>query len=361
MLYRKYGGTGLDVSVISAGGMRFDKPEEIDRNAEVLLHAYRKGVNYFDTAPGYCNDKSEDIVGAAVRQMKPGTFYVSTKSSASDPKVLREHLERSLKRLGVQRIDFFHIWCVLSMDGWRARAAAVKAAQKARDEGLIRHLVISSHLPGGELAQVLEEGHFAGVTLGYSAINFPYRIQAVEAAKRLNLGVVAMNPLGGGLIPQCAQRFDFLRGPGDADVVQAALRFALSTPGLTSALVGFTTKEHVDQAVAAVENFTPYPPDHFARLQKQILGAFDELCTGCGYCLPCPEGLPIPKLMDSYNMKVLRPDDAGAIPNRLRWHWDLKPEAATACSLCGQCEDRCTQHLPIRERMKAVASAVVKK
>jgi uncharacterized protein len=361
MLYRPYGSTGEKISVISAGGMRFANPEKIEANAEVLLHAYRSGVNYFDTAPGYCADKSEEIVGAALRQMKKGTFLVATKSSSEDPKTLREHIDRSLKRLGVERIDFFHIWCILSMDGWRKRAEALKAAQKARDEGLIRHLVVSSHLGGADLQAVLEEGHFEGVTMGYSAINFPFRRQAVEAARRLNLGVVAMNPLGGGLIPQNARRFDFLREPADRNVVEAGLRFVISTPGMTSALVGFTTKEHVDQAVAALEGFTPYEEPHFARVQEQVLDSFDELCTGCGYCLPCPEGLAIPKLMDAYNMQLLNTGAGNHIANRLRWHWDLKPEAAGACSLCGQCEDKCTQHLPIRERMKAVAAAATKK
>jgi predicted aldo/keto reductase-like oxidoreductase len=360
MLYRPYGRTGEQVSVISAGGMRFANPQDIDANAEVLLHAYRAGVNYFDTAPMYCADKSEEIVGSAVRQMKKGTFYVATKSNSEDPAKLRAEIERSLKRLGVERIDFFHIWCILSMEGWRKRAAALKAAQQARSEGLIRHLVVSTHLAGDEVGQMLEEGHFEGVTMGYSAINFPYRRQGVETARRMNLGVVAMNPLGGGLIPRNAERFAFLRSPADKSTTQAALRFVISTPGLTSALVGFTTKEHVDEAVAALDGFVPYGEEHFARLQEQILAAFDELCTGCGYCLPCPEGLAIPKLMDAYNQKLLNTGEGDHIGNRLKWHWGVPPESAGGCSLCGQCEDKCTQHLPIRERMKEIAAGAKK-
>ena len=353
MWTKPYGKTGKDVSVIGFGGMRFDEPEDIDANAEVVLHAYRRGVNYFDTAPEYCKDKSEDIVGAAVRQMEPGTFYVSTKSNKADGGALRADLERSLERLGVERIHFYHIWCIVTLEAWRKRLAggAVAAAVKAKEEGLIEHLVISSHLPGGELAQVLAEAPFEGVTLGYCALNFPYRQEAVAAAGRLGLGVATMNPLGGGMIPQQADKLGFLRTKDDPSVVAAALRFNVSNPAVTCALVGCTTVEHVDQAVDAVEGFAPYPPERVDAIREHIIKSFDGFCTGCGYCLPCPEGVPIPQFMDTYNMKILADAKPLAMFNRLRWHWNVQPEDAAVCSECGDCEERCTQHLPIRERL----------
>lgn len=357
MWYKPYGKTGKELSVISFGGMRFANPEDIDANAEVVLHAYRRGVNYFDTGPGYCADKSEDIIGAAVKEMKPGTFYVSTKSWAADGDTLRKHMERSLERLFVPRIHFYHIWCLTSLEVWRQRVAggAIAAAVKAKEEGLVEHVVVSSHLPGNELKQVLQEGPFEGVTLGYCAINFPYREEAVAAAGDMGLGVVTMNPLGGGLIPRNADRFDFLRGPADETVVQAALRFNVSHPNVTAALVGFTTKDHVDEACDAVEDFTPCPAEHYAALREQILDAFDGLCTGCGYCLPCPQEVPIPKMMDAYNQKILTGGkDPKEITGRLKFHWSIPLEEAAACSLCGECEEKCTQHLPIRERMEEI-------
>jgi len=355
MWTKPYGQTGKDVTVIGFGGMRFANPEDIDANAEVVLHAYRKGINYFDTAPGYCSDKSEDIMGAAFRHMKPGTFYTSTKNMASDGGELRAGLEKSLKRLGVDRVDFFHIWCVITVEQWKQRqeGGAVAAALKAKEEGLVSHVVVSSHLPGKDLSQMLREGPFEGVTLGYCAINFPFRGEAVETAGRMGLGVVTMNPLGGGVIPGNAERFDFLRGPEDPSVVAAALRFNVSNPNVTCALVGFTTKEHVDEACAAVEGFQPYDESRLAEIRAKVTSSFDDLCTGCGYCLPCPEGLEIPRLMDAYNQKLLGGED---IIGRLKWHSGLTPAAAKACSLCGECEAKCTQHLPIRERMQEIAA-----
>lgn len=356
MLFKTYGKTGKRVSAVSFGGMRFPNPEDIDAGAEVVLHAHRKGVNYFDTAPGYCNDKSEEIVGAALRQMDRDAFYVSTKCMASSGSDLRRSLEKSLKRLGVETIDFFHIWCLVQPDEWPRRKAggAVAEALKAKDQGLVNHVVFSTHLMGGQNVPIIEEGVFEGMLLGYSAVNFPFRQAAVDAAARAGIGIVAMNPLGGGVIPANAERFDFIRSPNDPDVVTAAIRFIVGQPAVTTALVGCGTKAHVDHAVAAVEGFQPYSAEHVAQMKSRVEQGFDGLCTGCGYCLPCQAALEIPKLMDAYNHKVLQGSDQ-AVKDRLKWHWGLAPDAAATCIECGACETACTQHLPIVERLRHIA------
>jgi uncharacterized protein len=358
MLYRLYGKTGKQISVLSAGTMRFKTPmtpRGMEESAEILLHAHAKGVNYFDTAPFYCDDKSEEITGLAVRQMKPGTFYVSTKSQAANGDELRRMLERSLTRIGVPRIHFFHIWCLIRPEEWteRKKGGAVAAALRAKEEGLIEHLVFSTHMTGEETARVITEGVFEGVTLGYSAINFPYRRRGVEAAGAAGLGVVTMNPLGGGLIPRHAKRFDFIRGPNDPDVVTAALRFNLSHPAITSALVGFGSRDEVDGAVRALDGFTPYDAAFVDSIKRHIEDRFNGLCTGCGYCLPCPQGVPIPKYMDAYNMMLLG-DGRNDLLMRLKWHWDIPAAGAGECNACGHCETACTQSLPIIERLAEI-------
>ena len=356
MLYKPYGRTGKDVSVIGFGGMRFDTPEDIDANAEIVLHAHSKGINYFDTAPLYCADKSEEIMGAALKQLKRDEFYISTKSSKADGSKLRAELLRSLERLNVDYIDFYHIWCIVRPEAWqeRLKGGAVDEALKAKDEGLIRHLAVSSHLQGDQLSEMLVEGPFEGVTLGYCAINFPYRQAAVDAAGEMGLGVITMNPLGGGLIPNNAEKFDFIRTEADESVVAAALRFNISQPPITSALVGFTTAEQIDQACAAVENFQPYGPEHISAMRERIIEAFDGLCTGCGYCLPCPEDIPIPKFMDSYNQMLLSGGKTDGMMGRMKWHWEIQGDRAGLCTRCGACVERCTQHLDICDRLEKI-------
>ena len=357
MWTKSYGQTGCAVSVIGFGGMRFATPEDVDASAELVRYGWSRGINYFDTAPLYCGDRSEEIMGRAIATLPREAIFVSTKSMEAEGDALRASLERSLRRLRTDYVDFFHIWCLLRPEQLPARIAqgAIAAAQRARDEGLIRHLVVSSHLNGAENAAVLETGLFAGITIGYNVLNFPFRAEVLTAARRRGLGVVTMNPLGGGLIPRNAERLAFLRGPGDQDVVQAALRFNVSQPAITCALVGFSDRAEVDAAVAAVERFVPYPPEHLERLQAGINAGFQGFCTGCGYCLPCPANLEIPKFMDAYNQQILS-TRTGAIRDRLSGHWGLSPDLASACLDCGDCEDACTQHLPIRERMRAIAA-----
>ena len=356
MLYKPYGQTGKDVSAIGFGGMRFDNPQDIDSNAEIVLYAHSKGINYFDTAPLYCADKSEEIMGAALKQFKRDEFYVSTKSNKATGSILRAELERSLERLNVDYIDFYHIWCIVRPEAWeeRLKGGAVDEALKAKDEGLIKHLAVSSHLQGDQIREMLVEGPFEGVTLGYSAINFPYRQAAVDAAGEMGLGVITMNPLGGGLIPNNAEKFDFIRTEADESVVAAALRFNISQAPITSALVGFTTVEHIDQACEAVEGFQPRGPEHIASMQGRIVEAFDGLCTGCGYCMPCPEGIPVPKFMDSYNQMLLSGGKTGPLMGRMRWHWEVSGDRSGLCTRCGACVERCTQHLNICDRLEEI-------
>lgn len=357
MWKKPYGKTGKDISVIGFGAMRFANPADLDASAAVVRHAHAKGINYFDTAPYYCDDRSEEIVGHAFKTMPRDSFYVSTKCAESDGDKLRASLERSLKRLGVDSVDFFHIWCLLQPGALdeRRKGGAIAAAQRAKQEGLIKHLVVSSHLNGEDNAAVLDTGLFEGITIGYNAINFPFRAKVLESAAQHGIGVATMNPLGGGLIPRNAQRLAFLKGPQDKDVVQAALRFNVSQPAITCALVGFSCEREVDEAVAAVENFQPYPPEHIERVKASIGSSFEGFCTGCGYCIPCPVDIEIPKLMDTFNQKILEGTDA-AMKDRLKWHWSMPASAAAVCTECGACEDACTQHLPIRERLKEIAA-----
>jgi uncharacterized protein len=353
VLSKTYGRTNISVSAIGFGGMRFSHPQDLGRGADLVRYAHSQGITYFDTAPYYCDDRSEDIFGQALPGLPRASFVVATKSGQTKGPEFRAELERSLTRLRLDRIDLYHIWCLMSVEDWenRLRGGVVDAARRAQEEGLIRHVVCSSHMPGDDLARVLESGAFTGVTLGYNAINFPYRASAVRAAAGLGLGVAAMNPLGGGLIARSPERFAFLREPGDPSVVTSALRFLIADPNVTTALVGFSSEREVDEAVASVDTVRTTSEAIAARLREHIDQSFDELCTGCNYCLPCPENLPIARLMDVYNVRLLGGSEAEML-NRYQWHWQIRRHLAGECSECGDCEPRCTQHLPIRQRLR---------
>lgn len=362
MIYKPYGQTGTQVSAIGFGGMRFRDQNDVDQCAALVKAAYDAGVNYFDTAIGY--GKSEELFGVAFKEMLPERrerpFYVSTKTMQAEPGEIRRELETSLERMGLDAVDFYHVWCVLTLDAYRERKAkgALKEFERLRDEGLVKHVCVSTHMPGADIGELLDDYAFEGILLGYSVMNFAYREKGIEAAACKGMGVVVMNPLGGGIIPGNPHRFEFVRTREGEDVVQGALRFLINDPRISVALVGFSDEKQLADAIGAVEGFEPIAEAKIRQIRDKLKSAYDELCTGCRYCDSCPEGVPVPKLMDAYNHWVLNGGEQHAL-NRLKWHWGIQPDSPVfdACIECGQCEELCTQKLPIIERLRRLRGA----
>jgi uncharacterized protein len=360
VIYREYGNTGEKVSVLGFGGMRFENPSDIEGSSKLLLHALKSGINYFDTAPGYCGDHSEDIFGAAVKEMKKLDipFYLSTKSNKSDGDTVRRELENSLRRLNTDQIDFYNCWYVLTMEDWegRKKGGAVEAILKARDEGLIKYPVFSTHLPGGDIRKVIEEGYFQGVTLGYSVINFPFREEGIKAAAEHNMGVVVMNPLAGGTITGNPDTFDFIRVRPEQNNLDGALHFLMSNKNISVMLTGFRNMDDIDTAVASVDSYIPYTKEEVDKIRKHIDSDFDNLCTTCMYCNNCPVDIPVWKFVETANGLYYKTNDS--LGDRLKWHWGTEISVLDMCTECRLCEDVCTQHLPILDRFEELKVAM---
>jgi len=358
MLYREYGLTGKKVSLLGFGGMRFARIDDIDDCIRMILAAAEGGVNYFDTAPGYFDIKSETVFGKGFAELKRSglPFYSATKTFQSDRDGILREIEAQLKRLDVPAVDFYHVWCITSLDNWaeRKKNGILQTFRKLKEEGLIRHICVSSHLINDEIKELLMEGVFEGVLFGYSAYNFRSKLPAFDAIKEKKIGAAVMNPLGGGVIPQNPGKFSALQRPREG-VVEAALRFLWDHPDISTTVVGFQNIEQIREALAAIEG---YEPRTEAQLEeaKKALSSVEGLCTGCGYCDNCPQSVPVPQLMDAFNQKILNPSGKNQISDRLRWHWNLEQSAAAKCTGCGQCEKICTQHLNIIERLREINS-----
>ncbi len=368
MIYSEYGTTGLRVSAVGFGGMRFDMSKSEDENAELLLYAHDKGVNYFDTAPFYCKDKSEIIFGRAFKQMadRHASFYVSTKGSPVELDTAdkaRAAVEKSLKRLNVDAIDFYHVWCVRTLDQYELamkKGGQYEGLMKCKEQGLIKHIAVSTHLPGNKIGRIVEERRFEGILMGVNILNFLFRWEGVRAAHDAGLGVVAMNPLSGGVIPEQERRLSFLAGPGETPT-EAALRFCISCPQITDTHVGYTTKEHIDTACRVAEASSPFTRKDIERIKAHVSTNMVSLCTGCGYCLDvCPQNIPVPGYMQYYNEKPLCDKTDKEMVDLLKFQRSFgilaeREGEAGDCVACGACEEACTQHLDITERLKQIA------
>ncbi|MBP8604961.1 MAG: aldo/keto reductase [Phycisphaerae bacterium] len=368
MIYKTYGKTGLNVSAVGFGGMRFDTARSKEENAALLRYAVDKGINWLDTAPGYCDDQSEDIFGLAIGQMasRRSAFYVSTKGMPENcPTAAKaqEAVEKSLKRLRTDYIDFYYVWCIRR---WKEYELATRPGGqyegllKCLQQGKIRHLVVSTHLRGPDVQRLLGKMEFEGVLLGVNILNFMYRWQGVQAASELGLGVAAMNPLAGGIIPRHHEQLGFLAGPGETPT-EAALRFCISCPQITVTLVGFTLREHIDTACRIVDSAELFSQEDIERIRRRLTCSMDNLCTGCGYCMEyCPRNIPISNYMQYYNYKLLdkRSDDKMIELLKEQYEWGMladRPAGAEDCVRCGRCESACTQHLDIIRRLEEIA------
>ena len=206
MLYRQLGRTGLRVSQLGFGAMRLPMKEEdgvrvVDRELAIpMIHrAFEAGVNYIDTAVGYCNKDSQPTVGAALKGWRE-KIVVSTKNHyyGDDEKEWWGHLEDSLERLGVDYVDIYNHHG-LNWERYQnnVEPRVSKWMQKAKDQGLIKHICCSFHDNNEALVKIIDTGYVESITLQY---NLLYRDleEGIAYAREKNVGIVVMGPVGGG-------------------------------------------------------------------------------------------------------------------------------------------------------------------
>ncbi|HUN53773.1 MAG TPA: aldo/keto reductase [Smithella sp.] len=370
MIYKEFGKTGIKVSALGFGGLRFlekdySTAEGMDRCAQVIIKAVDCGINYFDTAHDYCGNKGEIIFGHAFRQIERSRYYISVKSNISyDPTAddVMRRVENSLKNLCVDYIDFFNMWAIMDLAQYQrimASGGPYEGALRAKDKGLIKHICFSAHCSGGEIETIVKDGAYAGVTLSYNALNFRYREKGLHAAYAQGLGVVTMNSLAGGMIPLNPDYFSYLCTEPGQSVVDAALRFNAAHNEIAVVLSGMSTKEQVVENVRCFDRPLIVSDRHIKHLKRKNSPLLNTLCTGCNYCAGCPAGLEIHKLMMSYNRYLLSGKNIDEFLESLNKDWEM-PLSEKQCLECGECENKCTQHIPIMKRIADINSLLSK-
>lgn len=373
MQYRKFGNTGIKISALGFGAMRL--PTMMVGEKEVFDHeegekairrAFELGVNYVDTAPGYCNQESEIIVGKALKGWRD-KVYLSTKNPISDAdgKGYRERLDLSLKKLDTEYIDFYHFWGI----GWDKFVEMIDVpggplteAYRAKEEGLIKHISFSFHGDPKDLPKLIDTGHFETVLCQYNLLDRSNE-ESIAYAKEKGLGVVVMGPVGGGRLGTPSDVIKELMGGKVASTAEAAIRFVLSNQDVTCALSGMGSIDMVEENVRVASNESQLSPEEVLIINASMeenKKLADLYCTGCNYCMPCPTSVNIPqcfKLMNYhrvYNLTDYAKNEYAKInddnPN--------KGKNAAACIECGECEKKCPQNLPIIRQLKETHKAL---
>lgn len=366
MQYREYGNTGKMVSVLGFGTSRFLREDyATDSGQEKIVHLLCKsnemGINFFDTGAAYGDGRCEKLLGQAIKQM-PNECYISTKSHdcRMDATEMRRRLDCSLRALDVNKVHFYHMWRVLNMDQFNSymrKGGPYEGALAAQNEGLIDHICFSAHCSGDEIAEIAASGYFEGVILSYNLLNFKYREVGLRAAKKYNLGVAIMNPLGGGVIPRCASAFSFAAREGVENISDIALNFCSSHSEVSLVLSGMTNETELENNISAMDKAAVFSDQWLEEVKSNIVEEFNSLCNGCQYCRGCPQHIDIYKLMLSYNNYTLRDAAPRAFFEEIV-NWGFLPRGPFPCIECGLCEEKCSQHIPIRERIRELNSLI---
>lgn len=372
MRYRPFGNTGATVSALGFGAMRLPMTPDgehvdEDRAIPVIRRALELGVNYLDTAPYYCKGESEIVLGRAIKGQRD-RVYISTKNPLDnpDPGEFRRWLETSLRKLDAEYIDFYHMWgmnkvryeSMVAPPGGR-----LEQARKAKEEGLIRHISFSFHDTPEVLEQFIDTGYFESMTVQYNLLDRANEAAIARAAAR-GMGVVIMGPVGGGRLAETSPEIRKLLPAGVSGSPELALRFVLSHPGVHVALSGMSTVQMVEENAATASREEPLSADEraaIARAMDQMAALADLYCTGCGYCMPCPNDVNIPenfKYMNYYRVYGLAEYARQAYAQLGRPGSWIKGLKAEACVQCGECEPKCPQHIPIMKQLEEVAEAL---
>jgi uncharacterized protein len=370
--YRPFGKTGCNVSALGFGCMRLPMTSEstVDRDKAIpmLLRGRELGINYFDTGKWYCGQDSERTLGEALKHMDRSKVYVSTKYAMENPTGadLRQKFETSLKLLDVQYVDFYHFWGI-SWEQYETKLSIpggpLGEFLKLKQEGLVRHLSFSFHSKPEDIKKIVDTGHFESMLCQFNLLDRA-NAEGIAYAGSKGLGVVIMGPVGGGRLGAPSETIGkMLGGQRPVSSPELALRFVLSTPGVSVALSGMSEMKHVEENTEIASRaswLTEEEKRNVLRSAEENHKFMDLYCTGCKYCMPCPHEVNIPRIFEAMNYQ--RVWGLGETAQNMyrsigsnQWN---KGKPADACEECGECEPKCPQKIPIISQLKECHAAL---
>ena len=354
-------GNKLSILGFGCGQLNKDKAE----TQRMILTAIENGVNFFDTSYIYPN--SEKSLGEVLaNNNKRGDVYVSTKmplffcKSADD---FDKYFYKQLKRLQTDFVDYYFMHSVYGFEQWQKlqKMGVEDWIAGKKEAGLIKQIGFSYHGGCDGFLKVLDAYDWELCMIQYNYYNENHQAgkTGLHAAEKKGLPVMIMGSLLGGrlasaLPKHCIEIFsgsDPELTPGDW-----AFRWLWNQSGVTVALSGMNTTEQTESNILSVERFRPICEEEFAVYDdviKLLRESYKIHCTGCNYCMPCPNGVNIPGCFSAYNTSFAQ----GIFRGLFNYVTNTAAGAKSKrlCNDCGKCEKICPQFLPIRDNLKKVA------
>lgn len=364
MQYREYGRTGIKVSALGFGAMRLPF-HDVELSVSILHHAMAQGVNFIDTAYVYGEDGASEMVVGKALQGRRDNIILATKNPLFDETAegWRTRLETSLTRLNTDYIDFYKVIHGINYSNYESvyLDTLLPEIMKAKEAGKIRHITFSSHDTPDNIIKLIDTGAFEGMLVQYNLLdrrNEPALTHAYENG----MGVEIMGPVGGGRLGMASNRLRDLI-PGISGTPELALRFVLGNPAVVTAFSGMNTMQQVDENCATASREEPLSAQEREQIEKALEEnrSLSELyCTGCNYCLPCPQGVAIPEIFAAMNHhRVWGLTD---LAKHMYAHFGVNNKDgklnATGCVECGECESKCPQHIEIIRQLQETHTAL---
>ncbi|MBS7653875.1 aldo/keto reductase [Candidatus Bathyarchaeota archaeon] len=372
MKYRRFGRLDWDVSVLGFGAMRLpiiegdssriDEPEAI----KMIRYAVDNGVNYIDTAYPYHGGNSEIVVGKALKGEYREKARVATKmpiGRVNAKEDLDKIFNEQLQRLQFNHVDFYLLHG-LNRDSWRKTLElnVLDWAERQVADGRINHLGFSFHDEFEIFKEIVDSYEWGLCQIQYNYVdNESSRqtpgIKGLKYAASKGLAVIIMEPIKGGLLavtpPKEVQKIWDEFGI-NRSTVEWALLWVWNHPEVSVALSGMSTMEQVIENIQIADRsgsniLTPKELEVIYKAREKYLQCGFVGCTGCRYCMPCPQGVSIPEILAFYNEVLRATDEMQRREVIEKYYADIPPEKrADACVKCGACEEKCPQKLPIR-------------
>lgn len=379
MKYRKFGKLDWKASVLGFGAMRLpiigkdtskiDEPQSI----KMIRYAIDNGVNYIDTAYPYHQGESEKVVGKALRK----GYREKTRLATKMPTWLTEqeedfdrYLNEQLDKLQTDHIDFYLLHG-LRKERWGIiqELNVFEWAEKAIEDGRIKHLGFSFHDELSVFKDIIDsydKWTFCQIQLNYMDTEYQAGIEGLRYAADRGLAVVVMEPIKGGKLavtpPMDVQKI-WDRAENKRTPAEWALQWVWNLPEVSVVLSGMSMMDHVKQNIEyADRSGSNTLTEEELELYDEVVEAYNNLgfigCTACNYCMPCPEGVDIPKILGFYNEYYMN-NQSDEVKEK---YWEnILPDTDPAnCVACGKCEEQCPQELPIRKFMSE-ASRIFKR
>lgn len=344
---------------------------DFEKSKRLVKIAYEQGINYYDTAYLYLNGDSERILGEAITKLqirdkvnianKLPLYYVRQSSD------MDKYLNISLERMKTYYFDYYLMHSMIDYNQWQKMKAlgVIDWINEKKAEGKIINIGFSFHGRLEDFIKILEDYDWDFVQIQYNFIDIDYQAgtKGLMRAYELKIPVFIMEPLRGGMItdrqPQEARKI-WEKAEPKRTLADWGLRWVFNHKEVTMVLSGMNSEEMIIEN-SRIANNSPSESlsetelNYYAMAREELHKAKSILCTGCGYCMPCPAGVDIPACFTVYNNKHI-------FKTRRSWIKYISnlavlsdnPRHASLCIKCGKCESKCPQNIKIREELKKV-------